>query len=1172
MARNDKDYAQTVADAIIKQLEEGTAPWQRPWDGGSKFLPHNPVSGTSYKGVNALYLMAVQDQKGYDDPRWMTYNQAGKLGGQVRKGEKSTTVQYWQWTKEQDVTDAQGRPVLGADGKPEKETVRLDRPWVKNFSVFNAEQIDGLPPPAERPQLPEFERVERAEAIIENSGARIEHKTGDRAFYQPSTDRIVLPAKEQFASQGGYYGTALHELGHWTGHPERLDRDLAHPFGSEGYAREELRAEIASMMLADEIGVEHDPEQHAAYVGSWIKALREDPTEIMRAAADAQKINRFVMQFDPQTQKLAQERGRERPKAALPTAREAEAERLGAELAQAAESHATPGNERTDRKAAFEGATFALTDAVLGAQRGQAFEGAGKSLAGLPGVWLSGGLSRADGQEIIAASSTAADYIDELTDAIGATESRDLARAYRATGDDRDGERIDNAELASVVWQELHRNSSSRPPEPEWYVAPEDRTHPLTAAVTGEIGITDALVTKMGSELMAQKRARDEAKESAKIIAQEDTPLTAGFRERQAVKELGAKWNKDEKHWFVPKGEDLAPFAAWLPTQGQAQSAGVTLSPVETAQRALDEAEKRLADWPNIEARLLKQENDERREFIAASDAGSLSNEETAAASAQLANWPEYRQHVFEGLVDDRDAAREALEDATKAHHVAANDDAPERAATGAVKTAEKRIATEKTYLDVPYDERHVAKAAGAKWDKAARSWYAPEGTDLAPLSQFAAGPAAQATSAPQDVLQRFADALQQAGLRVSGVPQMDGRIHRVPVDGDTGKERSGAYKGYLDGRPAGYIENFKTGEKQNWKADVALKLTPAERHALAVEAQQRREDREQQQAVAFDKAAEIAVALVATTQAAEAEHPYLARKGVAPNGIRQATEQTVAQADEAFGKGKHAIAAGDLILPMQRAGGETRSLQVIKADGWKGFMPGGQVSGMYAMLGDPQAAPDRPQWVAEGFATAASVHEARDGDPVAVAFNAANLSAVAKEMREQGPERELFIAGDDDRHLPFKDPPRPNIGRDKAEEAAQAAQAVAVLPTFGPEQDGIDWNDVAQQEGLAGLSRELNDSVTRAQRRDYREKVEAHQRPESLAARTEDRLDTMQEAVAAFRHYGGSEGLAADRAAFVSASTPGQTQTADLEAVHAAPELETSQSTGRGLSRGRGR
>ena len=130
------------------------------------------------------------------------------------------------------------------------------------------------------------------------SGASINHVRGDKAFYAPVQDQIYLPLKEQFRSPGAYYATALHELGHWTGHESRLDREMMNQYGTPAYAREELRAEISSLMMTREFGVPHDPGQHAAYVGGWVQVLESDPTEILRASRDAAKIKDFLMDFE----------------------------------------------------------------------------------------------------------------------------------------------------------------------------------------------------------------------------------------------------------------------------------------------------------------------------------------------------------------------------------------------------------------------------------------------------------------------------------------------------------------------------------------------------------------------------------------------------------------------------------------------------------------------------------------------------------------------------------------------------------------------------------------------------------------------------------------------------------------------------------------------------------
>ncbi|PTN09676.1 zincin-like metallopeptidase domain-containing protein [Nitrosomonas aestuarii] len=303
MDKSRKAYHQTVAENLIAQLKQGTAPWQKPWQPGDPLLsfPNNPTTKKRYRGINALYLMS----QGYQDPRWLTYKQASNMGAQVRKGEKSTLIQYWKFTDERIKKDEHGKPVLNNDGKPVKEQFKLERPRVFYATVFNAGQIDNLPDLIIDP--PHWHPIERAEAILQASGAVIQHGEHDQAFYRSKTDSIHLPHQHQFETPDRYYATALHELGHWTGHASRLNRDLVHPFGSEGYAREELRAEIASMLLGAELGIGHDPGQHVAYVGAWIKALEEDPLEIFRAAADAEKIQEYVLGFVQQQDIVEQE-------------------------------------------------------------------------------------------------------------------------------------------------------------------------------------------------------------------------------------------------------------------------------------------------------------------------------------------------------------------------------------------------------------------------------------------------------------------------------------------------------------------------------------------------------------------------------------------------------------------------------------------------------------------------------------------------------------------------------------------------------------------------------------------------------------------------------------------------------------------------------------------------
>src|SRR6266849_3639327 len=295
-----RGFRQEVTDRIINMLETGVAPWQKPWNpaDASLDMPMNPTTGKAYRGGNAIHLMATALSRGYGDPRWMTYRQAAEVAWQVRKGEKGTQIEFWEVkagrdTRSEPIRAGNGDGHKPADGPDEGCGNRLIH---RVYTVFNAKQIEGIPEwsPNERTV---FEVVEAAEHILKNSGATIRHDQTDCAFYNRSSDSIHLPPKHAFKDAAGYYRTALHELAHWTGHPSRLDRatlNETYRFGDVSYAKEELRAELASVFLAAERGIPHDPEQHAAYVGAWIKTLKEDKNEIFRSAHDASRAADFL--------------------------------------------------------------------------------------------------------------------------------------------------------------------------------------------------------------------------------------------------------------------------------------------------------------------------------------------------------------------------------------------------------------------------------------------------------------------------------------------------------------------------------------------------------------------------------------------------------------------------------------------------------------------------------------------------------------------------------------------------------------------------------------------------------------------------------------------------------------------------------------------------------------
>lgn len=280
MSRHERYDHEAVA-RLIQQMEQGTSPFQVPWhrEAGTRFSsPYNPSSGKSYRGGNLLHLWCAQQEHGYSDNRWLTYKQAAALGAQVRGGEKATWVKYWDFPDEHAPAPA---------GETEDERAKRLRPKVFYAAVFNADQIEGLSPRA--PQTDVVWQREDCKRIIDQLGLPVHHG-GNEAYYVPSSDEIYVPQQAQFHSESAYWAVLLHEGAHATGHPSRLARDLTGRFGTESYAKEELIAETASLLLGERLGIGFDFGQHASYVQHWIKLLRDDPRELYRAAAAAEKV------------------------------------------------------------------------------------------------------------------------------------------------------------------------------------------------------------------------------------------------------------------------------------------------------------------------------------------------------------------------------------------------------------------------------------------------------------------------------------------------------------------------------------------------------------------------------------------------------------------------------------------------------------------------------------------------------------------------------------------------------------------------------------------------------------------------------------------------------------------------------------------------------------------
>lgn len=559
MSQNQNDYYKNVAEKLIEQLKAGTAPWQRPWTSGQSFLPHNPVSGTRYKGGNTIALMVQAIDKGYSDSRWMTYEQAKNAGGQVRKGEKGTVLRFFKFTEDVPVVDEGGKPIRDAEGKKVTEKVQLDSPKVCSFVVFNAQQIEGLPPPEPVRARTEWEINSRAEQLLKASGARISFG-GERAYYNYQSDEIRLPPRESFTSDGGFYATALHEVGHWSGHKSRLDRDMRHPFGSVGYAKEELRAEIFSMMLGDEIGLRNDPEQHAAYVGSWIKVLQEDYREIFRAAADSEKMMGFVLNLE---RSRANEqcvvvrrtfdmdnKGELISEVLLPKVG------LHDDLFQEIEHERIWSNHDADPEGEFSSKHVIKISDLSDDIRKKFFDDLEANR-----------LSRWEPEALVLVKNVLEQTQTKST--IALSESKDMERIYLNVPFSEKEE----AKSLGASWDKVQKS---------WFIK-DDVDKRKFEKWLGEAA-QERIVTP----------TLEDGSSPEKIF------LAVPYVERFEAKKLGAKWDVDRKSWFVKPDDDLQKFEKWLDTK----VASAQLDPVEEFSIALKDAGLLLDGPPVMDGQL----------------------------------------------------------------------------------------------------------------------------------------------------------------------------------------------------------------------------------------------------------------------------------------------------------------------------------------------------------------------------------------------------------------------------------------------------------------------------------------------------------------------------------------------------------------------------------------
>lgn len=288
-----KPLSEQITGKMIADLKAGTSIFQRPNNSLNSALPFNIESGHRYAGPSALILLMQKR----DDPRWGTSNQANRNHTAVVKGSTGTLIQFMSNYEYQKLVDNEGQPVLKENGKQRTERVKLDEPKQVDAWLFNGEQMRKLEKWEKEPNV--LSPAERAQAILDNSKAVIENG-GEDMFYDRQLDAIIIPEMEQFASPEQYYAEALHQLAHWTAAENRLNRPLVGEAGEFVMIREELRTNLASLLLSKELNLPYELNYHEGFVSSWAQILKDEPSELFKAASDAQKIVDHILGFEQQ--------------------------------------------------------------------------------------------------------------------------------------------------------------------------------------------------------------------------------------------------------------------------------------------------------------------------------------------------------------------------------------------------------------------------------------------------------------------------------------------------------------------------------------------------------------------------------------------------------------------------------------------------------------------------------------------------------------------------------------------------------------------------------------------------------------------------------------------------------------------------------------------------------
>lgn len=507
-----------LSKQVAEQIKRGTVSWLQAHENEHIDLPYNPITGKNYTAANNMVLSA----KGYTDSRWLTYDQAAEQGCQVKKGEKATEIAFYHYI----------------DYKTKE---KLDKPKIQTVKLFNAEQLTGIEKMPGKASNKE-EALAKVQSIFENSQVKIVNNQKDKVFYRSKDDTIYMPPKEAYKDELAYGSAAIHELCRWAGNGgERLNYETV-PFGTEAFARQKLRTEIASYMLCKELGIPFEPEGQQ-FADQWVQVIEKSPFEILNAAKDAEKIKGFIMEFDKTLEKAQElEQGQEIEPAenTLAEAKEQARRTEHVQTAEQSEQEETQA-EQAPKKEWKEMIKLSVSydDKDEAKALGAKWSKQEQSWYVLEGTDLQPfykWLPKEKKVELIMASR---DYLDVPR------EEKDEAKALGAK------------------WDKYQK---------AWYVEKGTDLEPF--AKWNKLDLTERNVSQTAEqtpkEQAVSQTAEPKQEQTEKEVSAEQNPaqdktfIAVPYDERKDAKALGAKWDAENKSWYVEKGADLNKFKEWL--------------------------------------------------------------------------------------------------------------------------------------------------------------------------------------------------------------------------------------------------------------------------------------------------------------------------------------------------------------------------------------------------------------------------------------------------------------------------------------------------------------------------------------------------------------------------------------------------------------------------------